>query len=90
MKRYENKTALVTGGGSGIGKSICKRLASEGAHVLNFDIDLESAEFVVNEIKEAGGNATAFACDVAGHDGVKEIVSGILATTDIDVLVNNA
>jgi 2-keto-3-deoxy-L-fuconate dehydrogenase len=90
MKRYENKTALVTGGGSGIGKSICLRLASEGSHVLNFDINLDLAEFVVNEIKESGGNATAFACDVADHNGVNEIVSSILATTDIDVLVNNA
>ncbi len=90
MKRYENKTTLVTGGGSGIGKSICKRLASEGAHVLNFDLNLKSAESVVSEIKETGGNATAFACDVADHSGVEEVVSGILASTDIDVLVNNA
>jgi NAD(P)-dependent dehydrogenase (short-subunit alcohol dehydrogenase family) len=90
MKRYENKTALVTGGGSGIGKSISSRLASEGAHVLIFDINLDSAESVASEIEEAGGNATAFACDVADHGRVAKIVSGILASTDIDVLVNNA
>ena len=90
MKRYENKTALVTGGGSGIGKSICLRLASEGAHVLVIDIDLDSAESTASEISDAGGNGTAYACDVADHDGVGEIVSGILATADIDVLVNNA
>ena len=90
MKRYENKTVLVTGGGSGIGKSICAHLASEGAQVLIFDIDLELAESVANAIKGAGGNATAYACDVANHSGVEEVVSGILATTDIDVLVNNA
>jgi len=90
MNRYENKTALVTGGGSGIGRSICLRLASEGAHVLVFDINLDSAESTVRDIQEAGGNAAAFACDVADHGGVKEVVSGILATTDIDVLVNNA
>jgi len=90
MNRFEKKTALVTGGGSGIGKSICLRLASEGAHVLIFDLNLDSAESVASEIDEAGGTATAFACDVADHNGVEEIVSGILATTDIDVLVNNA
>ncbi len=90
MNRYENKTALVTGGGSGIGRSICLRLASEGAHVLVFDINLDSAESTVRDIQEAGGNAAAYACDVADHSGVKEVVSGILATTDIDVLVNNA
>jgi NAD(P)-dependent dehydrogenase (short-subunit alcohol dehydrogenase family) len=90
MMRYEDKTALVTGGGSGIGRSICLRLASEGAEILILDIDLESAESVANEIKGAGGNATAFACDVANHSGVEEVVASILATTEIDVLVNNA
>jgi len=90
MNRYENKTALVTGGGSGIGRSICLRLASEGAHVLVFDINLDSAESTVRDIQETGGNATAYACDVADHGGVKTVVNGILATTDIDVLVNNA
>ena len=90
MMRYEDKTALVTGGGSGIGRSICLRLASEGAEILILDIDLESAESVANEIKGAGGNATAFACDVANHCGVEEVVASILAMTEIDVLVNNA
>jgi 2-keto-3-deoxy-L-fuconate dehydrogenase len=90
MNRYENKTALVTGGGSGIGKSICVRLASEGAHVLIFDLNLDSAEAVASEVIKAGGNATAFACDVADHKGVEEIVSSVLADTNIDVLVNNA
>jgi len=90
MNRFENKTALVTGGGSGIGRSICLRLAGEGAHVLVFDLDAESAESTVHDIQEAGGKATAFACDVADHNGVEEIVSGILATSNIDVLVNNA
>ena len=90
MNRFENKTALVTGGGSGIGRSISLRLASEGARVLVFDINLDSAESTVHDIQEAGGNAAAYACDVADHSGVKEVVSGILATTDIDVLVNNA
>jgi 2-keto-3-deoxy-L-fuconate dehydrogenase len=90
MNRFENKTALVTGGGSGIGKSICLRLASEGAHVLVFDLNLESAESTVHDIRGPGGNATAYVCDVADHSGVEGIVSGILATSDIDVLVNNA
>jgi len=90
MNRFENKTALVTGGGSGIGRSICLRLASEGAHVLVLDLNLESAGSTVQDIQEAGGNATAYACDVADHSGVEGVVSGILANTDIDVLVNNA
>jgi 2-keto-3-deoxy-L-fuconate dehydrogenase len=90
MNRFENKIALVTGGGSGIGKSICIRLANEGARVLVFDLNLESAESTVNGIIESGGDALAYACDVADHNGVAKIVSGVLETTDIDVLVNNA
>jgi NAD(P)-dependent dehydrogenase (short-subunit alcohol dehydrogenase family) len=90
MNRFENKTALVTGGGSGIGRSICLRLASEGAHVFVIDLNPDSAESTVHDIQEVGGNAAAYACDVADHNGVEEIVSGILATSDIDVLVNNA
>jgi len=90
MNRFENRTALVTGGGSGIGRSICLRLASEGAHVLVLDIDPDSAESTVHDIQEAGGNAIAYACDVADHSGVAEVVSGILETSNIDVLVNNA
>jgi NAD(P)-dependent dehydrogenase (short-subunit alcohol dehydrogenase family) len=90
MNRFENKIALVTGGGSGIGKSICIRLASEGARVLVFDLNLESAQSTVHNIIESGGDALAYACDVADHNGVNKIVSGVLETTDIDVLVNNA
>lgn len=90
MNRFENKTALVTGGGSGIGKSICCRLASEGAKVLVFDLDLESAHATEHDIVEAGGNANAYACDVADHKGVANIIADVLASTEIDVLVNNA
>jgi len=80
----------VTGGGSGIGRSICLRLASESAHVLVLDVNPDSADSTVHDIQEAGGNAIAYACDVADHSGVAEVVSGILETSNIDVLVNNA
>ena len=84
------KTALVTGGGSGIGRSICLRLAEEGAHVLVLDLNLESAAATVQDIQDTGGDATAHACDVADHSGVAKLVNGILATKSVDVLVNNA
>jgi len=90
MKRYRNKIALITGGGSGIGNSICHRLADEGARVLNFDRDQESAESTAKAIQDAGGDAYAYTCDVADHDQVHTVVQEVLATTDIDILVNNA
>lgn len=90
MNRYENKTVLVTGGGSGIGRSICMRLASEGANVKVVDIDLKTAESAVRAIESAHGKATAHGCDVADLDKVNAVVSDILATTKIDVLINNA
>ncbi len=90
MNRFENKTALVTGGGRGIGRSICLRLASEGAKVMVLDLDLESAGSTVQEIENAGGSASDWACDVANHGETQSVVSSILETGNIDVLVNNA
>lgn len=90
MKRFKGKTALVTGGGSGIGKSVCTRLASEGAHVLVLDLDPEAAAATAHDIHESGGDATACECDVTDHDAVHTLVHRIEETTGIDVLVNNA
>ncbi len=90
MKRYSNRTALVTGGGSGIGKSICNRLASEGAHVIVLDINREAAQTTAQDIVSANGAAISHTCDVADHEGVKRLVHEILRSTRIDVLVNNA
>ncbi len=88
--RFANRTALVTGGGSGIGKEVCKRLASEGADLLVLDLDLDAAQRTVDEILHADGSAASFGCDVSKHDQVAELMQDILASTDIHVLVNNA
>lgn len=85
-----DKTALVTGGGSGIGRSICLRLAGEGAHVLALDLNLEAAQRTRDLIQESNGIASAFACDVSDHQQVTEVVRDIVAETDVDILVNNA
>ena len=90
MSRFENKTALITGGGSGIGKSICTRLASEGAQVLIFDLNQKSADSAASAIEKSGGNASAYACDVADRGAVNSLVAEILQATQIDILVNNA
>ena len=88
--RLASKTAVVTGGGSGIGKSVCTRLASEGAHVLVLDLDLDAAKETVDEVLEAGGSSVAYACDVSSHDRVVAITTEILNSTEVDILVNNA
>lgn len=63
--RLHNKTALITGGGSGIGKASCHLFAREGAKVVVVDLKKETAEATASEIRDAGGEASAFAADVS-------------------------
>lgn len=86
----ENKTAVVTGGASGIGEAISKAFAGQGAdvHILEFNAD--NGERVVGEIVAKGGKATFHACDVSNNAQVAEIISAIGADKYINILVNNA
>lgn len=88
--RLANRTALVTGGGSGIGYSVCKRLAADGASIVIFDQDRTAAENTAAAIIADGGNAKAYACDVTNRQLVKDTVDSILSTGTIDILINNA
>ena len=63
--RLEKKTALITGGGSGIGKASCLLFAKEGAKVVVVDLKRDTAEATAEEIRLAGGDAKAFAADVS-------------------------
>jgi NAD(P)-dependent dehydrogenase (short-subunit alcohol dehydrogenase family) len=63
--RLKDKIALITGGGSGIGKASSLLFAKEGAKVVVVDLNLDTAEATVDEIRTAGGNAKAFAADVS-------------------------
>lgn len=75
MRRHEGRVVFVTGGGSGIGKGACERLAEEGASVAVVDMRLESAEEVAASITEAGGSAIAIRCDVSDEQQVADAVS---------------
>lgn len=91
MKKFENKTVIVTGGAGGIGGATCRRFAAEGANVAVFDMNLEAAQKVADEIKSAGGKAAAFNCNITDRAQVDAAVAAAEAQLGpIDVLVNNA
>jgi meso-butanediol dehydrogenase/(S,S)-butanediol dehydrogenase/diacetyl reductase len=91
MGKLDNKIALVTGGGRGIGEAICRRLAEEGADVVVADINQDIAAETAKKVEAAGRRSLAVKVDVTKSKDVDEMVS---ATMDkfgrIDILVNNA
>lgn len=89
--RFNGKTVIVTGGGSGIGAATAEELASSGATVIVADLNLEHAEQVAKGVTDKGGNAHAFAVDVAKADQVKAMVDFAVAKTGaLYGIVNNA
>ena len=89
-KKLANKNALVTGGGSGIGESVSRRLADDGAKVFVVDLDIDAVTDTVNKIFAAGGKAQAYACDVSNQAQVSTVFEEILSAASIDILINNA
>jgi NAD(P)-dependent dehydrogenase (short-subunit alcohol dehydrogenase family) len=89
--RLKEKTAVITGAGSGIGAATAALFAREGACVLVADIDLDSARRVAAEIRNAGGQAQACAVDVSKNEEAQQMVArAIELWKHVDVLVNNA
>lgn len=88
--RLNGKTAVVTGGGSGIGRAIALRFAASGASAVILDVNAESAANVASEIASTRGSATSFACDVTSHVNVKAVFEQIFAKHRVHILVNNA
>ena len=89
--RLKDKVALITGGGSGIGAAVARRFAQEGAKIAIGDVDVEGAEKVASEIKDAGGEALICKADVRKRDEVEAMVDHVLREYGrLDILINNA
>ena len=91
MNRLENKVAVITGSGSGIGRGMALKFAAEGARVVVADFSEEGGRETVRLIEAAGGQARFEAVNVTSAEDIQTMVKNVLAAYGtIDVLVNNA
>jgi len=90
MIAKKTTVALVTGGGSGIGKSISLRLALKQYKIVVVDLNLNAAQETVDEIINNGGQAEAYAVDVSDNKQVLALFKNINDKHTIDILINNA
>lgn len=91
MFRLDKKVALVTGGGSGIGRAISSLFSQQGAIVYILDVDEKGANETVQEIQNASGKAIYKKCNVAALEEVSRVIEEIVAETGrIEILINNA
>ena len=89
--RLEGKTAIITGAGSGFGAAMATEFAREGARVVVNDLNDNTGQSVVDDIRKAGGEAMFHRADVADGDDVKGMFDAVMdAYGGFDVLVNNA
>ncbi|MEM9473583.1 MAG: SDR family NAD(P)-dependent oxidoreductase, partial [Pseudomonadota bacterium] len=91
MRGLKGKVVVVTGGGSGIGRAVCRRFAEEQASVAIFDINGDGAAETVRLISDAGGNARTYVTDISDYEAVETAVAASESDLGpIDILVNNA
>jgi 2-keto-3-deoxy-L-fuconate dehydrogenase len=91
MFQLKNKTALITGGGSGIGRAIAILFAKQGAHVYILDMDEVGSQSTADEIIHDDGKADFKKCNVALQADVKQTIENIISSSgSIDILINNA
>ena len=89
--RLEDKVTIITGAGGGMGRTAAHMFAAEGARVVCVDVSEEMAESAAEEVRTAGGEATAVAADVSQDDQARGMVDHAVATFGrVDALYNNA
>jgi gluconate 5-dehydrogenase len=89
--RFAEKTAIVTGAGAGLGRSVALQIAAEGARTTVADLDPTAAQRVADEIEAAGGRAIAVGTDVSKPEDVARMTQATVeAFGGVDVLINNA
>lgn len=89
--RIPNKTAVITGAASGIGRATAKRFAEEGAKVVATDVDREAGEETVKQIRDDGGEAEFRELDVTDHDQFSSLLNSVHEEYGgLDILHNNA
>ena len=91
MKNLKDQVVLITGAGSGLGKLMAFHFAKEGSCLVLWDLNKESVKKVVEEIKQSGGRAWAYPCDVSDKNAVYELAEKTKKEIGkVDILVNNA
>lgn len=90
MFRLDGRTAVVTGGASGIGQAVAEMFAACGAHVHILDMNRQLAQAVADGIRNSSGVAEAHLCDVSIQEEVKRVFGQIISQGKIDILVNSA
>ena len=89
--QLEHRTAVVTGGGSGIGEAISTALAARGANVAVIDLDADRAEHTASQLKANGQSALALRCDVSKADELDTAIDRTVSEFGaLDIMVNNA
>src|SRR5215471_10024879 len=91
MKRLENRIAIVTGAGQGIGRAIALAMAREGAVLVIADLSEANAGAVKREIERVGSKALALYTDISNEESVRGMIDATLNEYGrVDILVNNA